>query len=147
MLRWCNRFLRWICRRSKWRWAWRACRQTRDNEGTYCTHDLRRVFRVRELPVYFREASLSRMNPSLWHIPLPLLFKLKKAKAAFFSITDVWMMPAASTMKLEEKRGSWWTLEPACIWSTRKTLTLLNGKPQVSDKQTMVMTANGEVLS
>ena len=32
MLRGSYGFLRWRCWRSRWRWAWRACRKTRDNE-------------------------------------------------------------------------------------------------------------------
>ena len=87
------------CRRCRWRWGWRACRKTKDNEWyaarrvafilSFChlwwdvfsdhwsnrnfSRDLRRVFRVKELPVYLREALLSRINPILWHTLLPLL--------------------------------------------------------------------------
>ena len=42
------------------------------SNGT-CTQILPRVFRVRERPVYLREALLSRINPIHGRIPLPLL--------------------------------------------------------------------------
>ena len=92
-------FLRWRCKRCRWRWAWRACRWTRDNEwyavrrvtfylsvvvsdhwsnGNF-SRDLRRVFRVKELPVYLREALWSRRNPILWHtLSLLLSFALRR---------------------------------------------------------------------
>ena len=40
------------------------------SSGNY-TSDVRRVFRVKELPVYHREALPSRINPILWHKLLP----------------------------------------------------------------------------
>ena len=44
------------------------------------------------------------------------IYKLKeKDKATFFSPTDEWSLPVASTIKPEE-RVLWWTTEQACIW-------------------------------
>ena len=91
MLCWSYGFLRWRCRRCRWRWAWRACRLTKDNEW-YVVRRVAFLFvchfwwavssdhwsngnytRVKELPVYLREALLSRINPIPWHTLVPLL--------------------------------------------------------------------------
>ena len=58
------------------------------------------------------------------------IFKLEeKDTSTIFSPTDEWSLPAASTIKLEERESLWWTLEQACIWSAGKTLTLPNWIP------------------
>ena len=57
----------------------------------------------------------------------------KKEKVAFFSLADEWILPAASTMKLE---GSSKDLNSVELETVR-----------MSKNPTMVMTANGEVLT
>ena len=48
--------------------------------------------------------------------------------------------------KSRRKESLWWILEQACIWSVRKTLTLLSWRPWGHRRSpTTVMTANGEV--
>ena len=50
------------------------------------------------------------------------IFKLKKGdKATFYSPSEEWILPAASTMHPEEKESLWWIPEQACTWSARKT--------------------------
>ena len=59
------------CNRSSCKFWWDVVSDHWSN-GNF-SRDLRRVFRVKELPVYLREALLSRKNQIPWHALLPLL--------------------------------------------------------------------------
>ena len=74
------------------------------------------------------------------------MYKLKeKDKATFYSLTNEWIMPAASTMKPEEREF---------VVDSRASMHMVSGKDlnsaeletmRISRSPTTVMTANGEV--
>ena len=99
--------LRWRCRRSRWRWTRRTCHSSlccnwfscncwwvvvsdHWSNGKY-THDLRRIFWVRELPVYLQEALLSLINQILGRTPL-LLLALRR-----------WQLPPSSDFSISSR--------------------------------------------
>ena len=75
------------------------------------------------------------------------IYKLKeKDKATLFSPTDEWSLPAASTIKPDDRKFVVDSVEQACIWSAGKTLISAElDTVEVSEYPTMVVTANGEV--
>ena len=58
------------------------------------------------------------------------MYKLReKDKATFYSLAEEWLFPAASTKEPEERESLWQIQEQVCIWSARKTLSLLSWRP------------------
>ena len=70
-----------------------------------CTPIFRRVFQVKELPVYFQEALPSRINPNLGRTPFPLLL-LAPRHWLSLPLSDL-SIPSRSPIRLCSSLSCW----------------------------------------
>ena len=140
MLRWCNRFLQWRCRGSKFRWAWRPCRQTRDNEGYVVRRSAYYLSVIsnemwlltsgpmvivpmifaefpseRTAGVFSRNITVTNKSNSLT-FSVASSFQAQKKKRKSCILFTYRCVDDAGRIHNESggKNGLWWTPEPAC---------------------------------